>query len=798
MSIRSLVQKAQDDIGRMMDGSHHRTSSISTGGTDFHVRRILEVGRTTGSILGSDNPIAMMAGAGRWGNYGADVSLHMEQYRHFAESVYAVVRTIANRIASQPVRHARKLLRSDNTQASFDSWKHKRFQPNKQYLPLHLKSDHQSIRLLEDSDILRAFRKPNSVMVRHTIMTNTIASMETTGKNYWWMRYDDGTEDQYGPEDRRKQAIPELWPLPSHWVTPEHTEDKLFNRWIVRPGGGGAEFFLHPNEVVYFYYADPSDPLSAYAPLAALAKTVMNDESIIETSRRAFLNAIAPSFAIMVGQAPDAGAAGVGGMNAPVLSREQRKALKAILMDEYRGVINAGLPMILDGYIRDLKMLNQPPKEFDFLNSGKMTGERLYKGWGMNPVSMGQLEGANRASASVADSHFCKNVVNPRLELMSEIATARMPKFFSRGRRDTSNEIVYWEPAHSEDADYDLQYEKEAMDRGAMSRNEMRERHGQVRIEGGDTVYLRTQSGAPSDDWIHIVPEDPDNNAEKSGPTGSDSHDDRTPPSQKVRMPRGTLALKLGLKATAEQYDSVQRRYEGEITNVMTRLFQDMGESLGSALKKTDPKHITPALAVSLLDSHRFEKEVRDVLFPLIREATLAGAATEWKLAQSPQHSKSFLPSSVIKNIEDHLKSVYHGDLFRSVINHVAKTIRSVTRAAIKNTVNVAVAVQLAIGSDEMAISRASRVAQVEATTAVSAGQNATYEKLVDAGRVGGRMWLSMRDDRVRDTHQSADSQVVRGTELFRVGGYECRFPGDPSLPPEERIGCRCVTVSVR
>jgi hypothetical protein len=30
---------------------------------------------------------------------------------------------------------------------------------------------------------------------------------------------------------------------------------------------------------------------------------------------------------------------------------------------------------------------------------------------------------------------------------------------------------------------------------------------------------------------------------------------------------------------------------------------------------------------------------------------------------------------------------------------------------------------------------------------------------------------------------------------MFDVGGSRTAYPGDPSLPPEESVGCRCVVL---
>jgi uncharacterized protein with gpF-like domain len=60
-------------------------------------------------------------------------------------------------------------------------------------------------------------------------------------------------------------------------------------------------------------------------------------------------------------------------------------------------------------------------------------------------------------------------------------------------------------------------------------------------------------------------------------------------------------------------------------------------------------------------------------------------------------------------------------------------------------------------------------------------------------------MWLSQRDDRVRDSHAAADGQVVEVNEAFVVGGCLMRWPLDGELcgDPGEIINCRCVMVPV-
>lgn len=57
--------------------------------------------------------------------------------------------------------------------------------------------------------------------------------------------------------------------------------------------------------------------------------------------------------------------------------------------------------------------------------------------------------------------------------------------------------------------------------------------------------------------------------------------------------------------------------------------------------------------------------------------------------------------------------------------------------------------------------------------------------------------WVSAEDSRVRPSHSAVDGQVVEDGEQFNVGGHPADHPGDPSLPADERIRCRCTLAFV-
>ena len=88
------------------------------------------------------------------------------------------------------------------------------------------------------------------------------------------------------------------------------------------------------------------------------------------------------------------------------------------------------------------------------------------------------------------------------------------------------------------------------------------------------------------------------------------------------------------------------------------------------------------------------------------------------------------------------------------------------------------------------------RVEAIARTETISSSNMGTDGLFHDWG-VKKKELLATMDDRTRDTHLEADGQVVGIDEPFIIGGYEAMYPGDPSLPPEERINCRCTELAV-
>jgi len=89
---------------------------------------------------------------------------------------------------------------------------------------------------------------------------------------------------------------------------------------------------------------------------------------------------------------------------------------------------------------------------------------------------------------------------------------------------------------------------------------------------------------------------------------------------------------------------------------------------------------------------------------------------------------------------------------------------------------------------------RALVIARTESTTAanytsLTAGKEANYET--------EKEWLSIEDNRTRDSHRVANGNQVGMDEFFIVNGEEMQYPGDPNGSASNNVNCRCSVLTI-
>jgi len=680
------------------------------------------------------SPAAAMVPLARRGfPIGGDAAA-AELEKHFCGWVYAAVRPIASTIAGQSYRLARE--RVPGSPAGGDLRRAAKAKQEPEILTSH--------------PCLDALRKPNPLMPGWSLLFTTVASLELTGRCCWWR-----VEGENGWE---------FWPLPSSWLQPDHRGGP-FSRWLLRPGGMATAVPLDPEEIIHFFYPDPSDPLACYSPLAAAVRSVYADESLQDSQRAAFDNGILPGLAIVVGDLENDGE-NENGRNSevtgrPLLERSQREEIIGAIMKEYGSTLAAGRPIILDRLIHDIKSITNKPREMDFLSSGKSTKARIFQAFGVNPVIAGEVEGINYASSAAARKHFGEFCLNPKIELISEVLTAQVAPLFSADGEKLILSIPFYTPDDREQnrKDYALLAKHQAV-----NRNELRA--GLLGLpalkEEGDTIPA---------------------------------------PANQVLAPVRSKARKTDSEQAARLFLRNHREREKVLAAALETLFSEQAKSVAERLRALPG----PTDNVdTVFDPQDWNERTADLIRPIIRQSIVTGAATE--LAQAEKSATDpylDLPAAVRPAVDAALQEIMHvgfsPELHETTRQQLAAALREgviqgeslydlSVRIGVAPTVPGAEAGVLGAHSNTI---RALRIARTETTAALNAGHAATRQAL---GL--GAEWLAILDGDTRASHADMNGVKIGPGGLFDLAGFSVPYPGHHSLPAEERINCRCTTIT--
>lgn len=383
--------------------------------------------------------------------------------------VHASVRAIANRVAGQPVRVGRTGSATPTVPAKATK--------GASAAPPWMRPG--TVKELPAHPVLSALHEPNPYLTAWGLLYLTVFSLELAGVAYLWV-------------DRQPDGTTRVWYLPAGWVLEDPDADLPLSRFIVRPlGWSGEEFRLSSDELIRFSLPDPANPLAGLGPLKAGIVAVRTDQEVQTAQLAAFKNGARPGLLVTVGRTTDASP--IGDPNdRPVLTKQQRKALTSQLATAYVGTVNSGEPLILDGFIRDVKPLSNVPAEVDFGGSSALTKERVTQLFGVNPIVLGQVEGANRTSATVADEHFCFTTCGPLCVLLGQVMT----KFF-RVFADDPALVVWVEPPKPRDPDGRRADLDQLARCGALTVDELRAEHGLAPLPDGAGAALVRATASP-------------------------------------------------------------------------------------------------------------------------------------------------------------------------------------------------------------------------------------------------------------------------------------------------------------
>lgn len=391
-------------------------------------------------------------GGGLGGLYQNTATDDASLYRASAENVpFTSILPIASKVASQPIHVG---------------WRKKSEEGGVLMTKAADGQDRDDIEQVESHAFLDALDNPNDYDVRFSLLFRTAWSLRATGKAIWWL------------DDKSEPGRLKIFYFPSHWAKPEHEENRPFARWrVCPPNVAGDGFPVEHKDIVYFAMPDAANPLKCLSALRSQAKAVNLDHKILAAQSNKMDEGIRPSVVIRAGTIPSPG----GGEERMELTAKQRTQLMEALKAYYSGTTRDGEPFIVDRLIESIDNFGRSPQEFDFGESSMMMKNRIQHGQGVNPIVTGQVEGANRASAAVAQEIFYSLVVNPMLAIMSQTLTRdigmRYPVPAGRSLH------IWFEPARARDEELKLKETQALFAGGTLTLNEARQRHGLPRLD---------------------------------------------------------------------------------------------------------------------------------------------------------------------------------------------------------------------------------------------------------------------------------------------------------------------------
>ena len=626
-------------------------------------------------------------------------------------------------------------------------------------------------------------RKPNPLTTRGNFLKLTQADLDLVGDAYWFK-----VRDAFG--------IPrELWRLRPDKMNPVIDREGMLLGWVwaATVTSGELTAVTFPvQEVVHFQYPNPLGwPYLGMSPVRAMWATVETDEANKLYQRTFFSKGAHLSMIVSTDQP---------------LDETQVQMVLDNFEARHSGVENAWMPVVL-GHGLKAAPSQAINKDLQALDLMAFTRDEILATYAVPRSKLGQTDaGITRANADAADVTFNREAINPRLRNIEETVETQLIVDYPQPSGNRRLEYDFDNPV-PEDRDYELRAGTELKRAGALTVNELRERHGLPAFEGeyGEMVEVSTSAslvdprgdglmlGAPppeeEPDEEPEEPEEPEEDEEEAPEEGDEEAEaflygdtrSPTPPWHDPAMRDLLRAQREGRRqrwellanGKASRALAVQRK---AAFAALSRLYDRVAHPSATEVIEA----ITPALTgeKTVKTWRRMAKVVIDRVFRV--EAVMAKDLAESRNAR--QTAPFSWQSAALRHLAQ------RENRLTGALSSRFDDVVAVMRATMFDpefdggSATVARALSRAFGLDS---GRALMIARTEIGSAMNAAAQAGYV----AGGATHKGWLSARDDRVRDSHQDVDGEIVPIEQAFSNG---LMHPSDPNGPPEEVINCRC------
>jgi HK97 family phage portal protein len=452
---------------------------------------------------------------------------------------------------------------------------------------------------------------------------------------------------------------------------------------------------------------------------------------------------------------------GNGGLLSGILSTDQNltekevEAVRVAFKEKYGGRNMGSVGVFGRGLT--WQKIGVSPGDFSALDVSKITRQMIAAAFGVPAIYLMDTESVDYANSQTQERMFYQTNIQPRANRLADRITRFVfPLLGIKGKYQYDWTQV---KALQEDALLMAQVDETRLRSGIVSINEVRERDGLEPMAGGESPLVSAMLVPLGYTPPEPAPVSAPVPVAEPNPAGKGLH---TPEARQ-------LIAKAYLSRTAPQEKKFLQTTMGVFHKQEKRVIAWLDAQ--KALK----------VPVEIFDEAEMLAEWRPLFLAFGMASSEATAA---------RYGWSVIDPAVVRRWIDSRGAKYSKYVNETSNNEIMDIIARdrANGASIPDMVN-----DIKGYFDVNAVSRAENIARTQVIGANNYADVETYK----ANGVGGKEWLSTKDDRTRDDHVAADGQVVGVNEPFIVGGASLQYPGDPDGPAEEVCRCRCTELPV-
>lgn len=617
-----------------------------------------------------------------------------------------------------------------------------------------------------------------------------------------------------------KGRVISLSPISPSWVVQTPTATRQY--WEIYPYGSTSSnaIIVPVEDVICFKDIDLLDPYGRGRGTAeTIGDEIQSDEYASKYAKNLFFNDATPSAIIY----------------APSGNKDTADQIKQSWLQKMAGYHHAKEPMVLTGEGSKFEKIAQTPQELDFVESRRFLRDSANQQFHIPPEIMGILENSNRSTIDSAFYLLNKNVLSDYLRMFERVMNTQL-LWEDYDKEKTL--ILHHENTIEEDMDMKLRIANDGLSRGVLTVNDWRRAMGYEIDERGGDVYLRSfgQSEIPFNSEPVELPDNPTEEETSEEITLPDTEEEKpaepTENTQNETNNEVSQGEEEGEKELSEEeFNTLKSAYEKKYKVLKSdedkerrakiwKVFDARARSIEkpfikSAQKVFDKQNelVDKTIKEALDNNKDVGTEIERLYNKEMDEAMKHAFAGAFKngLTVGAEHGSELLGKKAFKEISEDVLRFFNAwidsyglELCQDMNDTTKKKLRKILSDAILEGDGLEVRKKKMIeAADKMFTEdkkwRAELIARTESCTTMNAGSNALYQ----SEGIELKEWISVQDDRTRDSHLLMDGVVVPITDKFEVpatsqtvGGW-LEYPGDPSADPSEVCNCRCTIAGV-